>query len=174
MICLVATVLACAAVAISVSYVPAPVGRPGDTAIEVVDAAGHASVVLFEGPPDMCAALGAAGVRNVTCDRSALLRTGMAVFVMPGGRAACGWMRGPDLMALGLPLPINAASAEDLEAIPGVGPALAVAIVADRVRLGPFGAARDLDRVRGIGPKKAAAIADYVTFEDARPDAEAR
>jgi competence protein ComEA len=49
-------------------------------------------------------------------------------------------------------IPLNRASAEDLETLPGIGPAKARAIVEDRARNGPFRTAADLQRVPGIGP----------------------
>jgi competence protein ComEA len=48
---------------------------------------------------------------------------------------------------------VNRASAEELETLPGIGPALAAAIVASRNRLGPFRRVEDLARVPGIGPR---------------------
>jgi competence protein ComEA len=63
----------------------------------------------------------------------------------------------------GGPLNVNTASAEELEALPGVGPATAAAIVEEREAHGPFGSPDDLERVRGIGPAKLAAIRDLVT-----------
>jgi competence protein ComEA len=51
-----------------------------------------------------------------------------------------------------VPVRVNAATAEELDGLPGVGPRLAQEIVADRARNGPFRDARDLLRVRGIGP----------------------
>jgi len=52
------------------------------------------------------------------------------------------------------PLNINAAGAEALQALPGIGPALAARIVADREARGPFRTPEDLRRVPGIGPKR--------------------
>jgi competence ComEA-like helix-hairpin-helix protein len=49
-------------------------------------------------------------------------------------------------------VPVNTATAAELERLPGVGPGLARAIVADRTRNGRFRTAADLARVRGIGP----------------------
>lgn len=49
-------------------------------------------------------------------------------------------------------LDLNEAGAAELEALPGLGPARAAAIVAYRVRHGPFGAIEDLTAVPGIGP----------------------
>lgn len=47
---------------------------------------------------------------------------------------------------------VNQATAADLETLPGIGPALAAAIVAERVAHGPFRRPEDLVRVRGVGP----------------------
>jgi competence ComEA-like helix-hairpin-helix protein len=61
-------------------------------------------------------------------------------------------------------LRINEATAEQLESLPGVGPALAQRILAAR-RERPFSSPEDLLRVRGIGPR---------TLERLRPQIEVR
>lgn len=53
---------------------------------------------------------------------------------------------------------INTASAEELDALPGVGPSTAATIVDDRERNGPFSSVEDLMRVSGIGEKKFAKL----------------
>jgi competence protein ComEA len=58
---------------------------------------------------------------------------------------------------------INAASAAELDALPGIGPATAQKIVDDRTKNGPFSAPEDLMRVPGIGPKKYDALKDLIT-----------
>ncbi|MBJ6363072.1 ComEA family DNA-binding protein [Paenibacillus sp. GCM10012307] len=50
-------------------------------------------------------------------------------------------------------LNLNKAQAEDLIALPGIGPAKAQAIVDDRKRNGPFRSVEDIIRVKGIGSK---------------------
>jgi competence ComEA-like helix-hairpin-helix protein len=50
---------------------------------------------------------------------------------------------------------LNAAAAADLEALPGIGAALAARIVADREAHGPFRDAGELARVPGVGEKLA-------------------
>jgi competence protein ComEA len=49
---------------------------------------------------------------------------------------------------------INRASATELDALPGVGPSTAQAIVDYRTTNGPFGSPEDLLNVKGIGPAK--------------------
>ncbi|NOY25007.1 MAG: ComEA family DNA-binding protein, partial [Oligoflexia bacterium] len=54
---------------------------------------------------------------------------------------------------------INTASASALEALPGIGPAKAAAIVTDRTDHGPFSSCQDLSRVTGIGAATVAKLA---------------
>jgi competence protein ComEA len=56
--------------------------------------------------------------------------------------------------APGAVVDLNTADATQLDALPGIGPATAAKIVADRQANGPFRTADDLGRVSGIGPKK--------------------
>ena len=60
------------------------------------------------------------------------------------------------------PVDVNRATPEQLESLPGVGPATALAIVTERDRNGPFVDVDDLDRVPGIGPAKLEALRDLV------------
>jgi competence protein ComEA len=57
---------------------------------------------------------------------------------------------------------VDAASATELERLPGIGPALAARIVAERAAKGPFGGPDGLLRVPGIGPKTLARIRAYL------------
>lgn len=61
------------------------------------------------------------------------------------------------------PVDLNRASVEQLDELPGIGPATANAIVTERDRNGPFLDVDGLDRVPGIGPAKLAALRDLVT-----------
>ncbi len=58
---------------------------------------------------------------------------------------------------------INTASAELLDTVPGIGPALAGRILAFREQNGPFRSVGDLERVRGIGPRSLERMAPYLT-----------
>ncbi len=73
----------------------------------------------------------------------------------------------PSFGANGTPTPepvvdINTATATDLESLPGVGPAIAEAIVQTRFDRGPFLAVEELLDVPGIGDAKLALLAPHV------------
>jgi len=58
---------------------------------------------------------------------------------------------------------LNSATAEELETLPGVGPATAQAIIAHRTENGRFLRIEDLMQVRGIREKRFAKLKDYIT-----------
>lgn len=60
------------------------------------------------------------------------------------------------------PLNLNTATAEQLESLPGVGPATAAAIIDHRQRIGGFASVDGLLAVSGIGPAKLEQIRDLV------------
>jgi len=73
------------------------------------------------------------------------------------GQVRCGGrlpLRAGERRVLGLPIDLNAATPEELEALPGIGAKLAARIVEDRQRRGAFATLGDLGRVPGIGPGK--------------------
>ena len=59
---------------------------------------------------------------------------------------------------------INRATAEELDALPGIGPALAAAIVEQRDSEGVFSGPEDVLAVKGIGEAKWADIEPYIIF----------
>lgn len=59
-------------------------------------------------------------------------------------------------LALGLPLDLNRARADELDLLPGIGPRLAQRLVAERQARGGWQDLAELERVRGIGPRQLA------------------
>jgi competence protein ComEA len=60
---------------------------------------------------------------------------------------------------------LNTASREELEKLPGIGPALAARIVEHRQRYGSFRRAEHLLLVRGISERRFLQLRPYVTVE---------
>ena len=58
---------------------------------------------------------------------------------------------------------LSTATAEQLDALPGVGPVTAQKILDYRAEHGPFGSVDDLDAVPGIGPTRIDELRDLVT-----------
>ena len=151
-------------------------GLPDEEAAEakdaiVVDVAGAVAspgVVELKDGARVADALDAAGGLAEDADltsvnRAALLTDGQRVYVPrvgeqvapvegdgSGGVAA----DGAQSTATGQAVNINDADLAELDALPGVGPATAQAIIDDREANGPFTAPEDLMRVSGIGEKK--------------------
>ncbi len=134
-----------------------------DCPIEVAWPGRQRVIVLFDSAPDVCTAIALAGFKG-GCAPKEPVRAGMSISVLPDGSLVAGWMSGTDLLTFGIPVPINAATVSDLEAINGVGPSTARAMVRSRMKEGPFRSARDLRRVKGIGPRKADVIDQYVSY----------
>ena len=65
------------------------------------------------------------------------------------------------------PVNLDTAPAEEIETLPGIGPALARRIVKDRDANGPFGCLAALDRVKGVGPALMVKIDSLATFSAA-------
>ena len=75
-------------------------------------------------------------------------------------------LSGETSVMLGLPIDVNRASAEDLQAIRGIGPALASRIVDLRQAKGGFRQHSDLEEVRGIGPVMSQRFSRRLRFID--------
>jgi competence protein ComEA len=120
--------------------------RPaGDRVVDLIDAAGGA---LANARPDML-------------NLAAHLVDGSRVWV-PSDDDQVDPMPSAEAGSVNALINVNRATAEQLEALPGVGPSLAAAIVDHRGRSGPVSTVDDLLSVPGIGPGKLAALRDRV------------
>ena len=72
----------------------------------------------------------------------------------------------PKKVSPGGSIRVNYAGVAELEQIPGIGPALAQAIVDERESHGPFHYAEDLEAVKGIGPKTLDGFRDMIDLTE--------
>jgi len=85
----------------------------------------------------------------------------------PSGTASAA--SAPKAPSASTPVPLNDASASRLQALNGIGPALAERIIEYRTTQRPFQRPAELKRVRGIGPKTLADIRPRITVNGATP-----
>ena len=140
---------------------------PTSTSDVVVDVAGAVSrpgvVRLANGAraTDAVAAAGGAA-RDADLDQvnlAARVSDGDRVYVPRRGESVPPPLAasGPDAAKAG-PIDVNSASADQLDGLPGVGPATAAAILEYRTKHGRFRAVDELLEVPGIGPAKLATL----------------
>ncbi len=135
-------------------------------AYEVAGSAGHPGMYRFEGPRNLGELLAQAGAEPPPPDRANItIANGSRVTV--GERLEIGLMRAQDRLNCFVPLDIRAATAEDLQLIPGIGEKTAGAIIAYRDRVG-FRDISGLRNIDGIGPGKAERLKKYLTVSRER------
>lgn len=147
-------------------------GPDGEIVVHVAGAAVHPGLYRLPARARVADALDAAGGPAAEADLDALnlatrLTDGERIYIPRKGEVAAGLV--PDAGApagaagaAGGPVDLNAATAAQLVALPGIGPATAEAIVSYRREHGPFRSVDQLLEVRGIGPAKLAALRDKV------------
>ncbi|MEY4175042.1 MAG: ComE operon protein 1 [Actinomycetota bacterium] len=137
----------------------------GAVVVHVAGAVQHSGVYRLRDGERVVDAVAAAGGMAANAEPDAInlaarLLDGQRVYVPRVGEAVPSGA-GPE--APSGPLDLNSATEEQLDDLPGVGPATAAAIVAHRDSNGPFGSVDDLGEVRGIGPAKLDALRGLVT-----------
>lgn len=108
---------------------------------------------------------GATGKADLTLiNRAATLTDGQQVLVPEKVSAAstAATPSGSAATAAAAPIHLNSATVEQLDELPGVGPATADRIIEYRTTNGPFKTVDELDSVSGIGPAKLAELRDLV------------
>jgi competence protein ComEA len=67
------------------------------------------------------------------------------------------------------PVDLNTATSEQLQQLPGIGPATAKKIIEMRQKSGPFRRVEDLLAIQGISDKRLAKLRPYITVASAPP-----
>ena len=93
------------------------------------------------------------------------VKSGSKITLNKDGSAQIGQMSGEKHIIFSIPLNINKATAQDFEALPGIGPNLAERIIETRKRLGGFKTVDDFKKVKGIGEKKFEKIRGMIRVE---------
>ena len=156
----------------SASVAPAPVAaaKPAPAAQVVVDVVGAvrraglyhlptgsriADAVARAGGATKKADLALVNLAAPVADGTQIVVPARAPAATPGSGAA-----GPTAPAG--PVHLNAATLEDLDALPGVGPVTAQKILDYRQQHGAFASVDELDAIPGIGPKRLDQLRDLV------------
>ena len=150
---------------------PLRVARPVRAAPRlVVDVAGavrRPGLYRFSAGARVAAALAAAGGGTARADLAAVnlaapLADGEQILVPARGAAGAATASSGAASSPAAPLDLNSATAEQLDTLPGVGPATAAKIVAYRQEHGAFHSLAQLDAVPGIGAGRIAQLKGLV------------
>jgi competence ComEA-like helix-hairpin-helix protein len=141
---------------------PPPPGAMSLTFVEVTGKVAHPGVYSFPKPPALKEVWARAGAAGTPPDPDQTIASGSRLEVTPDGGFRLAAMPGAQLLTLGMQLNLNRAGADDLAAVPGLGPALAQRIIDYRTALGPFKKVQDLIDVPGIGPQNLPKLQPYL------------
>ena len=156
----------------------APAGSEAEVVVHVAGAVAVPGVQQLPAGTRVVDAIEAAGGLAADADAgrinlAAPLQDGQPVYVPKVGEAFTGVGGAPGGGGTGgagqdgessVPVNLNTATAEELDDLPGVGPAIAQAIVDHRTTHGPFATVEELLEVRGIGQAKLEEIRPRVTL----------
>ncbi|MBV8981854.1 MAG: helix-hairpin-helix domain-containing protein [Acidimicrobiia bacterium] len=141
----------------------------GELVVDVAGAVGRPGIVRLGGPGRVADAIAAAGGAAPDADLNqvnlaAKVNDGDRVYVPRRGESPplVSNTGGTGAVAPTGPVDLNRATVEQLDALPGVGPATAKAIVDYRTRHGSLRSVDDLLSVPGIGPAKLANLKPLV------------
>jgi competence ComEA-like helix-hairpin-helix protein len=153
-------------------FFPPAAPPPGTLSLAFVEVTGkvsHPGVYSFPKPPTLGEVWAKAGGVGTAPDPDKPIASGSRVEVSPDHGYSVAAMSGTQLVTLGLPIDLNRANAEDLDAVPGLGPALAQRIIDYRQAHGPFKQIEDLREVSGIGPQNLQKLKPFLGL--GRPEA---
>lgn len=138
--------------------VVAVVGEVANPGLVTLNEGSRVADALAVAQPHPDADLLALNLAQVLVDGQQILVPPPGQAHLPPGSPGTGAAPGTSLVS------INAASAAELTALPGVGEATAAAIVAHRDANGPFATLEALMDVKGIGPAKFAALREQIVL----------
>jgi competence protein ComEA len=142
--------------------------------VEIRGAAATPGVYSFDHRPALAEVWHKGGGMGTVPETPGQLTSGSRVEISPDGHYLLARMSGAQLLTLGLPIDLNTAAGADLNALPGVGFALAQRIIDYRAAHGPFRKIEDLELVSGIGPKKLEKIKPYLIISEKPATADER
>lgn len=139
---------------------------PTPLLVHVSGAVRHPGLVALPAGARVIDAVTAAGGPSGSADQGAInlaarVSDGQQVVVPKRGAAPPAGT--PATPAASAPISLSTATAEQLETLPRIGPALAARILAYRDAHGGFSSVDELGEVGGIGPKTLAGLKDLVT-----------
>ncbi|MDP9309466.1 MAG: ComEA family DNA-binding protein [Chloroflexota bacterium] len=160
---------------VKASALPAPDVQPAavsptaapEVAVDVIGAVQQPGVYYLPSKARVADVIAAAGGLAPTAARdqinlAAPIIDGTQIRVPHVGEAAEATVAAPSAEGNGL-IDINTADAATLEALPGIGPATAQAIIDERIRNGSFKQIEDVQNVKGIGPSLFAQLKAHIT-----------
>jgi competence protein ComEA len=154
-----------------VRVVPAggpPAARSAGIVVDVEGAVRRAGLVRLASGSRVSDAIARAGGLTARAERTGVnlaapVSDGQQVLVPGGGVAGGATAVGVGAAAPAGPVSLSSATAEQLDALPGIGPVTAQKIVDYRAQHGAFRSVAELDAIPGIGPARIAQLQGLVT-----------